>query len=141
MSYIDTIEVIKNDKNIKIKHINFRKTFIEEYSNLFNNGGINRYQEIEVNGEIRQVEISKPMTRTEVIEYIKKLQVKFPAIDYQEIQKEKYKDNKFYLKYERENILNEPLKLIPILNKKEINNITHYGVIEVPILPSTIIKI
>lgn len=53
-------------------------------------------------------------------------------------QLEKLKD---LCKYERENILNEPLKLIPILNKKEINNITHYGVIEVPVLPSTIIKI
>ena len=81
------------------------------------------------------------MTRTEIINYIKKLQIKFPAIDYQEIQKEKYNDNKFYLRYERENILNEPLKLIPILNKKGINNITHYGIIEVPVLPSTIIKI
>ncbi len=58
------------------------------------------------------------MTRTEVIKYIKKLQIQFPAIDYQEIKKEKYNDNKFYLRYERENILNEPLKLIPILNKK-----------------------
>lgn len=141
MSYIDSIEVIKTDKDIKIKNINFRKTFIGEYAKLFNNGGINRYQEIEVNGEIRQVEISKPMTRTEVIEYIKKLQVKFPAIDYQEIQKEKYNHNKFYLRYERENILNEPLKLIPILNKNGINNITHYGVIEAPVLPATIIKI
>lgn len=62
------------------------------------------------------------MTRTEVINYIKKLQIKFPAIDYQEIEKEKYNDRIFYLRYKRENILNEPLKLIPILNKKEINN-------------------
>lgn len=30
MSYIDTIEVIKTGKDIKIKNINFRKTFIEE---------------------------------------------------------------------------------------------------------------
>lgn len=81
------------------------------------------------------------MTKTEIINYIKKLQIKFPAIDYQEIQKEKYNDNKFCLKYERENILNESLKLIPILNKQGLNNITHYGVIEVPVLPSTIIKI
>jgi len=81
------------------------------------------------------------MTRNEVIEYANKLQIKFSVIDYQEIQKEKYNDKKSYLKYERENILNEPLKLIPILNKKGINNITHYGVIEVPVLPSTIIKI
>lgn len=96
---------------------------------------------IEVNGEIRQVEISKPMTRTEVMSYIKKLQIMFPSTDYQEIQKEKYNEKKFYLKYERENILNEPLKLIPILNKQGLYNITHYGVIEAPVLPSTIIKI
>lgn len=85
MSYINSIEVIKKEDKLEIKNINFRKTFIEEYANLFNDGGINRYQEIEVNGEIRQVEISKPMTRTEVINYIKKLQIKFPTIDYQEI--------------------------------------------------------
>ena len=42
MSYIETIEVIKTNKDIKIKNINFRKTFIEEYANLFNNGGINK---------------------------------------------------------------------------------------------------
>ena len=53
MSYLDTIEVIKTNKDIKIKNINFRKIFIEEYANLFNNSGINRYQEIEVNVEIR----------------------------------------------------------------------------------------
>lgn len=77
MSYIDTIEVIKTDKDIKIKNINFRKTFIEEYANLFNNGGINRYQEIEVNGEIRQVEISKPMTRNEVMSYKRNYRLNF----------------------------------------------------------------
>lgn len=67
------------------------------------------------------------MTRTEVINYIKKLQIKFPAIDYQEIEKEKYNDRIFYLRYKRENILNEPLKLIPILNKKGINNYNTLG--------------
>ena len=48
-NYIDNIEVIKKDKDIKIKHINFRKTFIEEYANLFNNKGINRNQVITAN--------------------------------------------------------------------------------------------
>lgn len=30
MSYIDSIEVIKNKDNVKIKNINFRNTFIKE---------------------------------------------------------------------------------------------------------------
>ncbi len=48
-SYIDNIEVIKISKEVKIKHITFRKTFIEEYANLFNNGGINKNQETKEN--------------------------------------------------------------------------------------------
>lgn len=81
-SYIDNIEVIKNDKDIKIKQINFRKTFIEEYANLFNNGGINRNQVIKENNIPINIEVSAPMTREEIKKYIKKLQLSFP-IDYQ----------------------------------------------------------
>lgn len=43
MSYIDSIEVVKKDKKTEIKKINFRKTFFEEYANLFNKGAINRF--------------------------------------------------------------------------------------------------
>src|SRR5574344_1276283 len=52
MSYIESIEVIKKDNGeLEIKHINFRKTFIEEYAKLFNNGAINRFQDVSINGE------------------------------------------------------------------------------------------
>ena len=139
MSYIDSIEVIKKDnKELEIKNINFRKTFIEEYANLFNKGAINRFQDISVNGETTQVEVCAPMTRKEVEKHIKRLQVNYP-IDYQEIQKEKYNDHQFCLKYTRENLFNEPLKLIPLINKKGLNKVTHYGVIEVPVPPVTYI--
>lgn len=74
MSYIESIEVIKKDDKLEIKNINFRKTFIEEYANLFNNGGVIVYQEILMNDEKIQVEVSKPMTRKDAHEYIKKLQ-------------------------------------------------------------------
>ena len=140
MSYIDTIEVVKNDKDIEIKNINFRKTFIEEYANLFHNGGTNMYQEIQVNGEIIQIDVCKPMTKEEVHNYIKRLQTKFPIINYQEIEKVKIEGTKFYLKYNRENSLYQPFKLIPLLNDKT-KNITHYGIIEVPVLPPTFIII
>lgn len=71
ISYIDNIEVIKNDKDIKIKHINFRKTFIEEYANLFNNKSINRNKVIQANDVPINIEVSAPMTREEIKNYIK----------------------------------------------------------------------
>ena len=139
MSYIESIEVMKKDDNeLEIKQINFRKTFIEEYANLFNKGAINRFQDINANGETIQVEVCAPMTRKEVENHIKRLQVNYP-IDYQEIKKEKYNDHQFCLKYTRENPFNEPLKLIPLVNKKGINKVDSFGVIEVPVPPITCI--
>ncbi len=136
-SYIDSIEVIKNDRDIKIKHITFRKTFIEEYANLFNNGGINRNQEIKANNLSINIEISAPMTREEIKKYIKKLQLNFP-IDYQELKKEQINDKQFMLKYNKGNYFNEPFKLIPIIDKFKITN---YGLIEVPVSPINIINV
>ena len=139
MSYIESIEVIKKEENeLEIKNINFRKTFIEEYANLFNKGAINRFQNICVNGEQMQVEVCAPMTRKEVENHIKRLQVNYP-VDYQEIKKEKYNDHQFCLKYTRENTFNEQLKLIPLISKKEINKVNSFGVIEVPVPPITYI--
>lgn len=136
MSYIDNIEVIKKDDELEIKQINFRKTFIEEYANLFNGGAINRFQNVSMNGETIQVEVCAPMTRKEVENHIKRLQVNYP-IDYQEIKKEKYNDHQFSLQYIRENPYNEPLKMIPLIDKKGLNSVTKYGIIEVPVPPIT----
>ncbi len=136
-SYIDNIEVIKNDKDIKIKQINFRKTFIEEYANLFNNGGINRNQVIKENNIPINIEVSAPMTREEIKKYIKKLQLSFP-IDYQELKKEQVNDQQFMLKYNKGNYFNEPFKLIPIIDKFKI---TSYGLIEIPVSPIYIINV
>lgn len=86
-SYIDSIEVIKNDKDIKIKHITFKKTFNEEYANIFNSGGINSNQGIKANDVPINIEVSTPMIKEEIKKYIKKLQLNYP-IDYQELKKE-----------------------------------------------------
>ena len=136
-SYIDSIEVIKNDKDIKIKHINFRKTFIEEYANLFNSGGINRNQEIKANNVSINIKVSAPMTREEIKSYIKKLQLNYP-IDYQELNKEQVNDQQFMLKYNKGNYFNEPFKLIPIIDKFKI---TSYGLIEISVSPINIINV
>jgi len=105
--------------------------------NLFNNGGINRNQEIKANNLSINIEISAPMTREEIKKYIKKLQLNFP-IDYQELKKEQINDQEFMLKYSKGNYFNEPFKLIPILDKFKITN---YGLIEVPVSPINIINV
>ena len=140
MSYIDSIEVVKKDKEIEIKKINFRKTFFEEYANLFNKGAINRFQDVSVNGEKIQIEVCAPMTRKEIENHIKRLQVKYP-IEYHEIQKEKINDHQFCLKYTRENKFHEPFKMIPIINKKGIKNVTHYGILEAFVPPIKFINV
>ena len=137
MSYIESIEVIKKDNNeLEIKNINFRKTFIEEYANSFNQGAINRFQDVSMNGEKVQIEVCAPMIKNEIENHIKRLQINYP-VDYQEIVKEKYNDHQFCLKYTRQNIFNEPLKMIPIVNKKGLNKVDKFGVIEVPVPPIT----
>ena len=134
MDYIDSIEVIKKDNNnLEIKQINFRKTFIEEYANLFNAKAINCYKDISANGNNIQIEICAPMTKDEIKKYLKKLQLYYP-IDYQEVEKEQINDNQFQLKYNRSNRFNEPLKIIPIINNT-FKTITKYGVIEIPVHP------
>ena len=134
MDYIDSIEVIKKDNNnLESKQINFRKTFIEEYANLFNAKAINCYKDISANGNNIQIETCAPMTKDEIKKYIKKLQLYYP-IDYQEVEKEQINDNQFQLKYNRSNRFNEPLKIIPIINNN-FKTITKYGVIEIPVHP------
>ena len=135
MDYIDSIEVIKKDNNnLEIKQINFRKTFIEEYANLFNAKAINCYKDISANDNNIQIETCAPMTKDEIKKYIKKLQLYYP-IDYQEVEKEEINDNQFQLKYNRSNRFNEPLKIIPIINNNNFKTITKYGVIEIPVHP------
>jgi len=140
MSYIESIEVIKKDKDIEIKRINFRKTFIEEYANLFNKGAINRFLEVNANGENIQIEVCAPMTKEQINKHLERLEFNYP-VAYHEIKKEKYNDHQIGLKYNRINKFNEPLKIIPILNKKGFNKIDSYVVIEVPVPPVTFVNI
>jgi len=139
MSYIDTIEVEKKDKDLKIKRVNFRKTFIEEYANLFNKGGINRYQDVTIqvvnddnSKELIQMEVCAPMVRKDVKKHIERLE-QYYKIDYNEILKEKYNDRQFCLKYTRLTPYSEPFKMIPLLNKKGLPKVTHFGLLSIPL--------
>lgn len=139
MSYIDTISVSKKGEKIKIKHINFRKTFIEEYAKLFNKGAVNRTQEVSANGEKIDIEVCAPMTRKEVNKHIERLKSNYP-VEYREIKKEKINNHQFKLEYTRDSIFNEPFKMIPLISKKGMKNVTSYGLIEVPVPPIAIIS-
>ena len=66
---------------IKIKHIIFRRNFIEEYVKLFNNVCINTKQEFKVNNVPISIEVSASTIGKKIKKYIKKLQLNF-LIDY-----------------------------------------------------------
>lgn len=86
ISYIDSIEVIKNKDEVKIKNINFRPTFIKEYAKLFCNGGFTRHVDVKSNRPTSEMEVSYPMTREEAEMYVDKLSKHCP-IEYVEVKK------------------------------------------------------
>ena len=52
-----------------------------------------------------------------------------------------YDDNEgLKLEYTRDSIFNEPFKMIPLISKKGMKNVTSYGLIEVPVPPIAIIS-
>ena len=61
-------------------------TLILEVHLQKNKGGINKYQNITVNGKTISIEISAPMTRDEIKKYIMKMQ-QLCGIDYHEVKK------------------------------------------------------
>ena len=80
--------------------------------------------------EVMQMEVCAPMVRKDVTRHIERLE-QFYKIDYNEILKEKYNEKQFCLKYTRHNTFSEPFKMIPLINKKGINKVTHFGLLSV----------
>lgn len=131
MNYIDSIEVIKTNDDVKIKNINFRKTFIKEYAKLFSDSGLTRHIDVSSNKDTSEMEVCYPMTREEAEQYVDKLSRHCP-IEYVEVKKQKYENNQFRLDYINAEENTIPFKMIPILNKKGIKKVESFGVIGVP---------
>ena len=131
MNYIDSIEVIKNKDDVKIKNINFRNTFIKEYAKLFSDGGFTRHIDVSSNKDTSEMEVCYPITREEVEQYVDKLSKHCP-IEYVEVKKQKHGNNQFRLDYINAEENTIPFKMIPILNKKGIKKVESFGVIGVP---------
>ena len=135
MSYIETIEVTKNNQQISIKRINFRATFLEEYVNLIKQGGINHTAPamitIEDIEEERPIEVSKPMVKSDVNKYLDRIREHY-KIGYTEVTTEKA-DKKIMINYQQSTPFSIPFKMIPLISKKGIKKITHIGVIDIPL--------
>ena len=131
MNYIDSIEVIKTNDDVKTKNINFRNTFIKEYAKLFSDGGLTRHINVSSNKATSEMEVCYPMTREEAEQYVEKLSKHCP-IEYVEVKKQKYGNNQFRLDYINAEENTIPFKMIPILNKKGIKKVESFGVIGVP---------
>ena len=134
MSYIDSIEVEKYGKELKVTNINYRSTFLEEYINLFNNGGINRIEKVLENEKEIEIEICKSMTHEEIEKYVKKLDNKYPVY-YYELKNEGSSPEEVCLNYQQASPFNTPLKIIPIIGRKGMKTIEKYGIIEIPLVP------
>ena len=133
MTYIDSIEAYKDKDKVKINKINYRKTFIEEFSRLLLNNAINGIQIVydDNRKKYKAVYTTLPQEKKEFRKYIERLKEK-TDIEYYEVPKILTEKGGYKLVYENaEN--NKTFKLVPLLNKKRMyKNITHCGIIEVP---------
>ena len=75
MKYIETID-LGYDENRKavIEKVNFRKSFLEEYSTLFTEGIVDKEVTVSCEDSTQIVSLSSPKTEKEIKDYIHKLQ-------------------------------------------------------------------
>ncbi len=130
MKYIETIDLgYDENRKVIIKKVNFRKSFLEEYSTLFTEGII--YKEVTVSYEdtTKVVSLSSPKTKKEIEDYIQKLQ-NYYQLEYFKIDVIREEDGTFYLEYSTKKN-QEIIKLIPIKDEKGFKTNLGYAVIAV----------
>ena len=140
MNYIESIEVLKKGNNLEITNINFRTTFMEEYSNLFENGGINKVVKVVEDEKEYEIEVCTPMLKEDIEKYIEKLDNNYPVYSY-EISSKDCNEDELILNYRSISYFNTPLKIVPIINRKGITKIEKYVLIEVPTIPVKFVNV
>ena len=119
-----------DDKDLKvIEKVNFRKSFLEEYSTLFTEGIVDKEVIVSYEDTTKIVSFSSPKTEKEVEDYIQKLQ-NYYQVEYFKIDVIREEDGTFYLEYSP-NKKQEIIKLIPIKDEKSFKTNLGYGVIAV----------
>ena len=130
MKYIETIDLgYDENRKVVIEKVNFRKSFLEEYSTLFTEGIVDKEVTVSYEDATKIVSFSSPKTEKEVEDYIQKLQ-NYYQVEYFKIDVIREEDGTFYLEYSQ-NKKQEIIKLIPIKDEKGFKPNLGYGVIAV----------
>ena len=130
MKYIETIDLGYDEKRkVIIEKVDFRKSFLEEYSTLFTEGIIDKEVAVSYENTTQVVSLSSAKIENEIEDYIKKLQ-NYYRVEYFKIKVIREEDGIFYLEYSP-NKKQEIIKLIPIKDEKGFKSNLGYGVIAV----------
>lgn len=128
MKYVESIELgIINDK-VEVTNVNFRKSFLEEYSTLFLENVIDAETHLSNNGK-NSINMTYLKTREEIESYIYKLR-KYYDIDYHEVEIKYDEENNIYLDYNLEKPA-DVIKVMPIKESKKFNNILKCGIVSI----------
>lgn len=128
MKYIESIELKINNDKIEVGRVNFKKSFLQEYSTLFFKNVIDMETNL-VSKNNNSINITYLQTREEIENYINKLR-KYYDIDYYEVEVKYDENNNIYLDYEN-NKEDNIIKIIPIKENKKFSNKLNCGVIAV----------
>ncbi|MEG1506657.1 MAG: recombinase family protein [Bacilli bacterium] len=130
MKYIDSIELgYDESENIEVANVNFRKSFLDEYVNLFLENIIDIETNLVINNNHSLINMTYLKTRGDIKNYVDKLR-KYYNINYYETNVMFDGDNNFYLDYEF--IKGEQIiKTLPIIDNNKFKNSLVCGVISV----------
>ena len=130
MKYIETIDLgYDENRKVTIEKVNFRKSFLEEYSTLFTEGIVDKEVTVSYEDTTKVVSLSSPKNEKEIEDYIHKLQ-NYYQVEYFKIEVIRKENGTFYLEYSP-NKKQEIIKLIPIKDEKGFKPNLGYGVIAV----------
>ena len=130
MKYIKTIDLgYDENRKVTIEKVNFRKSFLEEYSTLFTEGIVDKEVTVSYENTTQEVSLSSLKTEKEIEDYIRKLQ-NYYQVEYFKIDVIREENGTFYLEYSPKKI-QKIIKLIPIKDEKGFKPNLGYGVIAV----------
>lgn len=138
MRYIDNIEYIGESKNIAIKQINFKSTFINEYNQCIEKGVFDEMANIKLENSSFLIYCSNAKTHDEAIKYVNKLKELYDVdyIEFDVINTEK--GQLFDIKPEDVKEGHQAIKMIPIKQDNRIETITKnkLGLLTMPKKPN-----
>lgn len=73
MRYIDCIELEGTNKDVKLKKVMFKESFIKEYANYYNNYGLDFLIELKVENKSYHLYVTKEKDKNEIERYLKLL--------------------------------------------------------------------